>query len=297
LIGEDIQLNLVSNSGLGLVEADPGQLTQVIMNLVINARDAMPQGGNLTIETSNVYLDKEFTKKHVPSRVGSYVLLSVTDTGEGMNVETREHIFEPFYTTKELGKGTGLGLATVYGIIKQSGGYIWVYSEVGKGTTFKIYLPRVNAETEIIAEVSAPEKIDRGSETVLLVEDEEMVRHMSRQMLETCGYTVIEAGNGIEALSRCESLDQKVDLLMTDVVMPTMGGRELAERITQYYPDIRVLFTSGYTDDAIIRQGMLTEEMNFIQKPFTYEMLAKKVRNSLDAPEVSPESENEPSEN
>ncbi|MBA2620423.1 MAG: PAS domain S-box protein [Acidobacteria bacterium] len=284
LIGEDIQLSIVPFSGLRLVEADPGQLTQVIINLAINARDAMPLGGNLAIETSNVYLDEEFAAAHVPTQAGSYVLLSVSDSGVGMSVEVERHIFEPFYTTKEIGKGTGLGLATVYGIVKQSEGYIWVESEEGAGTTFKIYLPRVDEDAEASpAQVKTHEIIERGTETILLVEDEEIVRNMSRRMLEACGYRVIEAANGLEALALCEAENQKIDLLLTDVVMPKMGGRELAEKLAQKYPQIRLLYTSGYTDDAVIRQGVMTEDMNFIQKPFDFDELAKKIRGLLDA--------------
>ncbi len=284
LIGEDIQFSIVPFSGLGLIEADPGQLTQVIINLAINARDAMPRGGNLAIETSNVYLDEEFAAAHVPTQAGSYVLLSVSDSGVGMSVEVKRHIFEPFYTTKEIGKGTGLGLATVYGIVKQSEGYIWVESEEGAGTTFKIYLPRVDEDAETSpAHVKTHEIIERGTETILLVEDEEIVRNMSRQMLEACGYRVIEAANGLEALALCEAENRKIDLLLTDVVMPKMGGRELAEKLAQKYPHIRLLYTSGYTDDAVIRQGIMTEDMNFIQKPFDFDELAKKIRELLDA--------------
>ncbi|HSK73939.1 MAG TPA: ATP-binding protein, partial [Pyrinomonadaceae bacterium] len=283
LIGEDVQLNIVPDGKLGLVEADPGQLTQVIMNLAVNARDAMPQGGNLIIETANVLLDKEYVFQHFTVRAGSYVMLAVSDTGVGIEEETQEYIFEPFFTTKEVGKGTGLGLATVYGIVKQSGGYVWVYSEVGRGTTFKIYLPRVDEDVQMPEKDETTESIPGGTETILLVEDEEMVRNLSRQILQTCGYKVLEARNGVEALSICQDSDSKIDLLMTDVVMPQMGGRELAEKLEQMYPQIRLLFTSGYTDDAIIRQGVIKTGENFIQKPFTFEALAKKVRELLDA--------------
>lgn len=281
LIGEDVQLNIVPHSGLGLVEADPGQLTQVIMNLAINARDAMPGGGSLVIETSNVFLDEEYAAQHVPTQPGAYVLLSVSDGGSGMSEEIERHIFEPFYTTKETGKGTGLGLATVYGIVKQSGGYIWVDTEIGKGTTFNIYLPRLDERAAPPAANKASEIIQSGTETILLVEDEPAVRAMILQMLETCGYTVVEAKNGSEALELCESENRKIDLLLTDVVMPLMGGRELANQLSSRFPNVRLLFTSGYTDDAVVRQGIMTEEMNFIQKPFTFEALAKKIREVL----------------
>lgn len=282
LIGEDIQLNISPDTNLGLIEADPGQLSQVIMNLVVNARDAMPNGGNLFIKTENVFLDREYVYQHFTVRAGSYVMLAVTDTGVGINEDIQQYIFEPFFTTKEVGKGTGLGLATVYGIIKQSGGYIWVYSEVGKGSTFKIYLPRVDEDVQILEENEDAESIPGGTETILLVEDEEMVRNLSHQILKTCGYKVVEARNGVEALSICQKSDLKIDLLMTDVVMPQMGGRELAEKLSQICPQIRLLFTSGYTDDAIIRQGVIKTGENFIQKPFTFEALAKKVREMLD---------------
>ncbi len=285
LIGEDIQLNISLDAKLGSVKADPGQITQVIMNLVVNARDAMPRGGNLTIETRNVYLDEDYAAYHLPTQSGSYILLAVSDTGTGIDDETRQHIFEPFFTTKQVGKGTGLGLATVYGIVKQSGGYIWIYSEVGVGTTFKIYLPRVDG-AGLLEETPLSTEIPNGTETILLVEDEEIVRNLSRQILEACGYTVIEARNGIEALEVCASQEVKIDLLMTDVVMPQMGGRELSERLAETNPRISVLFTSGYTDDAIIRQGVIKVGSNFIQKPFTFDLLAQKVREVLDKKDI-----------
>jgi PAS domain S-box-containing protein len=283
LIGEDVQLSIVTNPKVGCMEVDPGQLTQVIMNLSVNARDAMPRGGNLIIETSNVYLSEEYATLHYPTKPGAYVMLAVSDNGVGIEEEALQHIFEPFYTTKEVGKGTGLGLATVYGIVKQSNGFIWVYSEVGKGTTFKIYFPRVDEICRLEETSAEAEDVPGGSETILLVEDEEAVRNLARQILESCGYKIIEARNGIEALSLCQNSDSQIDLLITDVVMPKMGGRELAEKISQLNPQIRQLFMSGYTDDAIIRQGMITEDMNFIQKPFTFETLAQKVREALDA--------------
>jgi nitrogen-specific signal transduction histidine kinase/CheY-like chemotaxis protein len=282
LIGEDIQLNLIPNRKIGQVEVDPGQLTQVIMNLAVNARDAMPDGGNLTIETANVYLDEKYAALHIPTKPGSYVMLAVSDSGVGMNDETLQHIFEPFYTTKEVGKGTGLGLATVYGIVKQSSGYIWVYSEVDKGTTFKIYFPRVDVEVYDDTTTDNFEDIPGGNETILLAEDEDTVRNLARQILESCGYRVIEARNGTEALSVYQNSGSEIDLLITDVVMPKMGGRELSENLNKINPHIRHLYMSGYTDDAIIRQGMITADMNFIQKPFTFEGLAQKVRQLLD---------------
>ena len=282
LIGEHINLELVSDSKLGMVEADPGQLAQVIMNLAVNARDAMPAGGNLTIETANVYLDQEYAEHHFPTEVGFYVAVSITDTGTGIAEETKQHIFEPFYTTKEIGRGTGLGLSTVYGIVKQSGGYIWVDSEIGKGTTFRIYLPRVEELKETAAEDKPSEAVRRGTETILLVEDEEIVRKMSRQMLEAVGYRVLEAANGIEALAICDAQPDAVHLLLTDVVMPQMSGRKLAEKLAQTHPHIRLLYMSGYTDDAVMREETIKEGKNFIQKPFTLEALAEKIRKLLD---------------
>jgi PAS domain S-box-containing protein len=283
LIGEDIQLNILPAPKIGQIEADPGQLTQVVMNLAVNARDSMPGGGELTIETANVYLGEDFAARNVPTQVGSYVMLAVSDTGTGMDEETLQHIFEPFFTTKELGKGTGLGLATVYGIVKQSGGYIWVDSEIAKGTVFKIYLPRIDENSLLPEEQSGAENVQEGSETILLVEDEEIVRNLTRQMLESCGYKIIEAGNGREALSICQRDDCKIDLLITDVVMPKMSGRELGEQLAVLRPEITVLYMSGYTDDTAVRQDAVEAGANFIQKPFTFNNLAEKVRELLDA--------------
>lgn len=283
LIGEDVQLVTALNPKSGQVKVDPGQLSQIIMNLSVNARDAMPQGGRLTIETANVDLDEESTRHHADALPGAYVMLSMSDTGTGMNAETQQHLFEPFFTTKGVGKGTGLGLATVYGIVKQSGGNIWVHSEEGVGTTFKIYLPQVVEQAKKAELKDSSDELPRGTEMILLVEDEEMVRSLTRQILEESGYTVFEAQSGAEALSLCEKNDCHIDLLMTDVVMPHMGGRELAERFAHIYPNIQILFTSGYTDDAVVRHGVISAEANFIQKPFTPDGLAHKVREVLDA--------------
>lgn len=284
LIGENIDLVTVLNPDAGPVEVDPGQLTQVIMNLAVNARDAMPQGGKLTLETDNIYLDEDYAHRHVGVISGEYVMFAVSDTGTGMDEETQAHIFEPFFTTKAVGKGTGLGLATVYGIVKQSGGNIWVYSEAGHGTTFKIYLPRVASQQTETAEIKVSfDELPKGMETILLVEDEQMVRSLTCHILELCGYTVVEAQNGVEASVICEKGECKIDLLMTDVVMPLMGGRELAERLAQTHPQLRVLFTSGYTDDAVVRHGVIETGTNFIQKPFTPNVLAHKIREILDA--------------
>jgi len=283
LIGEDVQLVSALSQDIGQVKVDPGQLSQVIMNLAVNARDAMPQGGALTIETRNIYLDEDYAANHVPTVAGHYIMLAVSDTGTGIAPDTQEHIFEPFFTTKEVGKGTGLGLATVYGIVKQSGGYIWVDSEIGEGTTFKIYLPRVDENFETEKKSDTREEMAAGTEKILLVEDEQMVRDLSRQILESCGYTVIEASNGIEAFEMFSQGDCKIDLLLTDVVMPKMGGRELAEKLAVTHPQMKVLFTSGYTDDAVVRHGVIEAGTNFIQKPYTPTGLADKVRNILDA--------------
>jgi two-component system cell cycle sensor histidine kinase/response regulator CckA len=264
------------------VTADAGQLHQIILNLAVNARDAMPRGGQLTIETQNVVLDEE--QLHLSLPPGAYVMLAVSDNGSGMDQETLSRIFDPFFTTKESTKGTGLGLSTVYGIVKQSGGTIFVYSEPGRGTTFKIYLPRsdkaVSATTEPRVEVDTL----RGSETVLVVEDEEAVRKLIEQALRKYGYRVIEATNGAEALRVCENHDPPIRLMVTDVVMPGMSGRELAARVREQLPDLRVLYMSGYTDDTVIRHGLLDASMFFLQKPFTPSALARKVRETLDQP-------------
>lgn len=283
LIGEDIELLMAPQSKIGKVKADPGQIEQILMNLAVNARDAMPIGGKLTIKTSNVHLDHGYTMQHVAVQPGDYVLLSVSDTGCGMDAETRERIFEPFFTTKEMGKGTGLGLSTVYGIVKQSGGHIWVYSEIGHGTTFKIYLPREGASDEAFETAAQRELNISGSETVLLVEDEGAVRQMTKQVLEELGYQVIEAENGPEAIRLNAAHNSEIDLLLTDVVMPRMSGRELADQLTSERPDLRVLYTSGYTEDAIIHHGVLDDGMAFLEKPFTPELVALKVREVLDA--------------
>jgi CheY-like chemotaxis protein len=269
---------------LGQIKADPGQIEQVLMNLSVNARDAMPQGGRLTIETGNVYLDQKYSVKHPTVGAGHYAMLSISDNGCGMDEETRSHIFEPFFTTKEVGKGTGLGLSTVYGIVKQSGGNIWVYSELGRGTVFKIYFPRVDEvdEDEYFGNYyrSAP----RGHETILLVEDEAVVRDLSKEILEEYGYEVIAAANGVEGLRLCQEFQGPIDLVITDVIMPKMSGRELAESISSIRPSARVLYMSGFTDDAIIRHGILDEDVPFIQKPFSPDSLALKTREVLDQP-------------
>lgn len=284
LIGEDVHLVAVLKPEAGRVKADPGQVSQILMNLAINARDAMPTGGKLTIETANVTLGEDYARQHVSVVAGEYVMLSVSDTGTGMSAEVQRHIFEPFFTTKDVGKGTGLGLATVYGIVKESAGNIWVYSEEGVGTTFKVYFPRVSEKSAAEAAEITHAELPRGSETILLVEDEELVRMLARRILEERGYTVVEAGNGAEALALCAGRERRIDLLMTDVVMPRMGGRELAGRCASLYPRMRILFTSGYTDDAVVRHGVVESGTNFLQKPFTVDALARKIRAVLDAP-------------
>jgi signal transduction histidine kinase/CheY-like chemotaxis protein len=282
LIGEDIALLTTPTPGLGRVKADRGQVEQVIMNLAVNARDAMPQGGRLILETANVDLDDEYVRRHVGSRPGPHVMLAVADTGTGIPREIQAQIFEPFFTTKEQGKGTGLGLATVYGIVKQSGGYIEVDSEPGQGTTFRIYLPRLDVAAVTVDRNARPAAVAGGTETILLVEDEEGVRELARDILRASGYTVLEARNGAEALLLCERHQGPLDMLLTDVVMPRMSGRELAERLAPLRPDLSVLYMSGYTDDAVIRHGVLGAGTAFLQKPFTPAALVQRVRETLD---------------
>jgi signal transduction histidine kinase/ActR/RegA family two-component response regulator len=283
LIGEDVDLLMGLAADLGKVKADPNQIEQILMNLSINARDAMPQGGRLTIETSNVHLSKEYSSDHLSVRPGHYVMLAVSDNGCGMDAETQAHIFEPFFTTKEVGKGTGLGLATVYGIVKQSEGTIWLYSEVGGGTAFKIYLPCAEASM-IEVEIEADDReSSQGTETVLLVEDEEVVREMATEILRNSGYHVLEAKHGHEAMTLERQHSGVIHLMLTDVVMPQMSGRELAERLTPLRRDMKVLYMSGYTDDAIVHHGVLEEGTAFIAKPFTPSALARKVRETIDA--------------
>ncbi|HJQ22743.1 MAG TPA: response regulator [Blastocatellia bacterium] len=280
VIGEDIELRTVLASGLGYVKADPGQVEQVMMNLCVNARDAMPQGGKLTIETANVELDDTYAKYHLGVTPGAHVMLAVSDTGIGMDAETQKRIFEPFFTTKEL--GTGLGLSTVYGIARQSGGSVWVYSEPGRGTTFKVYWPHCGEGAPAYQPDAKVEEALRGSETILLAEDEEMVRQLARAVLEMYGYQVLEAANGGAALLICERHQGPIQLLLTDVVMPEMSGRELANRLEPLHPEMRVIYMSGYTDDAIVHHRVLDSGLSFLQKPFTPLALVRKVREVLD---------------
>ena len=281
LIGEDIVLQLALGNLLGQVKADPGQIEQILMNLAVNARDAMPQGGRLTIETRNVLLNQTHVNRQLVPQPGNYVMISVSDDGCGMDGETQAHIFEPFFTTKGVGKGTGLGLSTVYGIVKQSDGGIWVYSELGKGTAFNICFPRVD-ELSPAEESAASAEVPGGDETILLVEDEDLVRALSKEMLEQYGYSVISASNGDEGVRICKEFAGPIDLMITDVVMPHMSGRELAERIGILRPGMQVLYMSGFTDDAIVRHGLLDKDFAFIQKPFSPESLALKAREVLD---------------
>jgi two-component system, cell cycle sensor histidine kinase and response regulator CckA len=281
VLGEHLELVISLAPDLGRIRADRGHLEQVVVNLAVNARDAMPNGGQLTLETCNVTLDDDFTRQHLGSRPGEYVFLGVTDTGVGMDAETRSRIFEPFFTSKELGKGTGLGLSTVLGIVQQSGGGVWVYSEKGHGTTFKVYLPRVDAEPDAAPALHPPVDL-RGTETVLLVEDEPGVREVARRVLERSGYQVLLVDSALEALLLGETHPAEIHLLVTDVVMPKLGGAELATRLLTKRPHLKVLFMSGYTDRGIVSSGVLDGSVPFVQKPFTSEQLARKVRQVLD---------------
>jgi PAS domain S-box-containing protein len=290
MIGEDLDLVMVPGSALGAIRADPGQIEQVIMNLAVNARDAMPEGGKLTIGTSSVTVDESFARTHAPLEAGEYVVLTISDTGMGMDAETESRIFEPFFTTKGP-KGTGLGLSTVYGIVKQSGGYIFVESEPGRGTTFRVYFPRAYARDNAAAvqDSFGLPRPDRGQETILLVEDETNVRRLARQYLETQGYKILEAEDGAAALQIASSYKGTIDLLFTDVVMPGMNGRDLALQITGQRPDIRVLYMSGYTENTIAHNGTLDAGINLLQKPFSLPALKDKVREVLDSEPVPQE--------
>jgi PAS domain S-box-containing protein len=288
VIGEDIDLLMVPDPALGAVRADSSQIEQVIMNLAVNARDAMPSGGKLTIETSNVSLDADYARFHAPLQAGDYVLLSISDTGLGMDAETQSHIFEPFFTTKGQ-RGTGLGLSTVYGIVKQSGGYIWVFSEPGKGTTFKIYLPRVADAVGINVPPdrnTESKEAELGTETILLAEDEANLRYLARQFLEKQGYRVIEAADGAVAMQIAVAHEGTIHLLLTDVVMPGMNGRELAQRVAEIRPNTKVLYMSGYTENVIGHNGTLDAGVRLLQKPFTLQDLKTKVREVLDSSPV-----------
>jgi PAS domain S-box-containing protein len=282
LMDENIQMATLPGNNIGTIKADPGQIEQVIMNLVVNARDAMPKGGRLTVETSDVELDAMYASTHVSVKPGRYVMLAVSDTGMGMSADTVAHIFEPFYTTKESGRGTGLGLSTVYGIVKQSGGYIWVYSEPGRGSTFKVYLPRVDEPAEAAPAVKTPARKQTGAETILLVEDQPQVRELSHMVLAGKGYSVMVAATPEEAERLCEEPGREIHLLLTDVILPGLSGRELAKRLGQRQPNMRVLYMSGYTFNVMAQGGMLEDGVAFLQKPFTPSTLAEKVREILD---------------
>jgi two-component system, cell cycle sensor histidine kinase and response regulator CckA len=281
LIGEDIQLTSSLDPALGTVKADPGQIEQVLMNLAVNARDAMPDGGNLTIETRNAELGADDAARRPPTLAGQYVMLAVTDSGMGMDAETQAHLFEPFFTTKETGKGTGLGLSTVYGIVKQSEGYIWCYSEVGVGTTFKIYLPRVDEEVSPVHRRAAV-RLAHGSETVLLIEDDGSLRHVVCEILEGAGYTVLVADGGAKALQIADEYTGPIQLIVTDVIMPGFSGRHAAQKIKSARAEVEILFISGYTSEAIAKHGVLEAGARFLSKPFTTEDLLRKVRDVLD---------------
>ncbi|MBC7898390.1 MAG: PAS domain S-box protein [Cytophagaceae bacterium] len=283
VIGEDIVLSTVLDPAARPVKVDPGQIQQILMNLAVNARDAMPQGGRLTIETRHVTIDEEYHQTHLETKPGHYSMIVVTDTGTGMDDATKARIFEPFFTTKGEGKGTGLGMAVVHGVVRQSGGMIEVYSEVDKGTAFKLYFPVAGVLASSVAPAApGSQKMARGTETILLVEDDDAVRALSRHVLHSCGYTVLEASNGKEAITVAEGHAEAIHLMVTDVVMPFLGGRQLAERLEGTRPGLKALFLSGYTDDAVVRHGILQAEVAFLQKPFSPTALAQKVRDVLD---------------
>jgi len=281
LIGEDIELSFIAHPRLRPTKVDPGQFHQVLMNLAINARDAMPQGGKLTIETSNADLDEAYVQRHSMIREGPYVMLAVSDNGIGMDEETKLRLFEPFYTTKQKGKGTGLGLSTVYGIVKQSNGHIYVYSEIGKGTTFKIYFPQAEGDVPSSEKKNENALSPDGSETVLVVEDEEAVRELTARILRERGYTVLEAADGRQALQLADDFPDDIHLVITDVIMPGVSGSALVAQLKSCRPQIKSLFVSGYADDAIVRHGMLNPDLAFLQKPFTVENLMRKIREVL----------------
>ena len=281
LIGEDIDLRLELGADLGRVSADPSQIEQVLMNLVVNARDAMPRGGTLTVETANVSLDSAYVGRHMAAKAGPHVMVAVSDNGAGMDEGTQARLFEPFFTTKGVGRGTGLGLSTVFGIVKQSGGSVDVYSELGRGSSFKVYLPRI--DQPVALETESPKKEHRpGTETILLAEDDDMVRNLVRETLERNGYKILDSAGPVEARRIAESHRGTIHLLITDVVMPKISGRELAGQILQNRPELKVLYMSGYTDSAIVNSGILKKEVSFLQKPFTPATLIDKVREVLE---------------
>jgi len=278
IIREDIELRVELEPNLSNVLADPGQIEQVIMNLIINSRDSMPAGGTVTIETQNIYLDKDYIGAQMNVAPGEFVRITVTDTGEGIDKEVQKRIFEPFFTTKEAGEGTGLGLSTVYGIIKQTGGDVLVYSELGQGTTFRIHLPATDAVVKKPKWAAGTDEKYLGTETILLVEDEETVRNLVREVLSENGYTVLEAKDGIDALSVCEAYADPIHMLLTDVVMPKMGGGELKRKVVEKFPAMKVLFMSGYTDNSVANRDVFDSANEFLEKPFTADGLSRKVR-------------------
>ena len=281
VIGEDVELILHLGAPVGNIKADPGHVEQAIVNLAVNARDAMPLGGTLTIETSDVVLDENYVRTHMGVKPGEFTMIAVSDTGHGMDAETRRRIFEPFFTTKEKGKGTGLGLATVYGMVKQTGGDIWVYSEPGQGTTFKLYFPRVREAVSDSAEGEAAAARRSGGETILVLEDEKAVRELTVRILQQLGYTILTASSGDEALEISRSHEGAIDVLLTDVVMPNMSGRQLADRLQESRPDAKVLYLSGYTENTVVHHGVLDAGVDFLPKPFSRENLARKLREVL----------------
>jgi two-component system, cell cycle sensor histidine kinase and response regulator CckA len=283
LIGEDIELPTILNKELASVKVDPGQFEQILVNLAVNARDAMPDGGKLTIETANVYLDEDYHATHPYIKPGHHVMLALSDTGCGMSAEVKSHLFEPFYTTKQKGRGTGLGLATIYGAVKQAGGTIEVYSELGKGTIFRIYLPAITESPEALEmDKSTTTSLPKGEETILLVEDERIVRELATKILKRLNYSILPASNGAEALEIARNYNGIINLLITDVVMPGMNGRQLAEQLQQMRPQTKVLFTSGYTENAIAHHGVIDSNLNFIGKPYSSRDMANKIRRILD---------------
>jgi CheY-like chemotaxis protein len=266
---------------VGNIKADPGHVEQAIVNLAVNARDAMPLGGDLTIETAAVTLDENYARTHMGVKPGDFTMIAVSDNGHGMDAETRRHIFEPFFTTKEKGKGTGLGLATVYGMVKQTGGDIWVYSEQGKGTTFKLYFPRVLEDVSESSGGDPPSARRSGGETILVVEDEQAVRELTVRILEQLGYTILTASSGAEAIEISQAHAGHIDLLLTDVVMPNMSGRQLADRIQAARPKTKAMFLSGYTENTVVHHGVLDAGVDFLPKPFSRENLSRKLREVL----------------
>jgi len=288
LIGEDVELVLSLPPDIGNIKADPNHIEQAIVNLALNARDAMPKGGRITVETANVHLDENYARTHMGVKPGDFVMVAVSDTGHGMDAETRRRLFEPFFTTKEKGKGTGLGLASVYGVVKQLGGDIWVYSEPGQGTTFKLYFPRI-AETASLPPAS-PAEADRApsTETILVVEDEEAVRDLTVKILRKLGHTVLAAAGGAEAIEIAKSYSGPIALLLTDVVMPNMSGRQVADHLLKLRPELKVLYLSGYTDNTVVHHGVLEDGVEFLPKPFSREALARKIRDVLGTPPPPP---------